>query len=137
MRTTTNICYIAEPKHVREVTLTGTADFRFWSDFLKADGLAPVRCGDDAQVVVVGAEMVYLGLRFTEVSFSVRAVLAEKSSSSSGMRLLHAFTSNRVFAWCERTLFKTPYGHRQGRVSVQGRPSLQLDIQAARVLSAE
>ena len=127
MRTTTNIRYIAEPQHVREVTLTGTTDLEFWTDYLKAEGLAPVRCGDDGQIVIVAAEMVYLGLRFTEVSFSVRAVLTQ-SSGSEGMRLLHAFTSSRVFAWCERTIFATPYGHGEGHVSVHGPPSVRLDV---------
>jgi hypothetical protein len=136
MRATTNIRYVAEPKHVREVTLTGATDFGFWFDYLKAEGLAPVRCGDGAQVVVVAAEMVYLGLRFTEVSFSVRAVLTQ-SSSSAGMRLLHAFTSSRVFAWCERTIFMTPYGHGECHVSVHSPPSVRLDAQGERVFNAE
>ena len=136
MRTTTNIRYVAEPKHVREVTLTGTADFGFWSDFLNAEGLAPVRCGDGAQVVVVAAEMVYLGLRFTEVSFSVRAVLTQ-SRSSEGMRLLHAFTSSYVFAWCERKIFATPYGHGECHVSVHSPASVRLDVHGTRVFSAE
>jgi len=136
MRAITNIRYVAEPKHVREVTLTGTTDLGFWSDYLKAEGLAPVRCGDSGQVVIVAAEMVYLGIRFTEVSFSVRAVLTQ-SSGSEGMRLIHAFTSSRVFAWCERTIFATPYGHGEGHVSVHGPPSVRLDAQGERVLSAE
>jgi hypothetical protein len=131
-----NIRYVAEPKHVREVTLTGTADFTFWSSYLKAEGLAPVRCGGDAQVVVVAAEMIYLGLRFTEVSFSVRAALTQ-SSSRPGMRLLHAFTSSRVFAWCERTIFATPYDYGDCHVSVHGPPSVRLDAQGERVLLAE
>jgi hypothetical protein len=136
MRTTTNIRYVAEPKHVREVTLTGTADLGFWSDYLRAEGLVPIRYGDSAQVVVVAAEMVYLGLLFTEVSFSVRAVLAQ-CNSSEGMRLLHAFTSNRVFAWCERMMFATPYGHGECHVSVHGQPSVRLDVQGVRIFSAE
>ncbi len=103
MRTAPKIRYVAEPKHVREVTLVGTADFGFWSDYLQAERLTPMRCGDAAQVLVVSAEMVYLGVRFTEVSFSIRTVLTQDGSSA-GMRLLHAFTSSRVFAWCERTL---------------------------------
>jgi hypothetical protein len=136
MRTTTNIRYVAEPKHVREVTLTGTTDLGFWSDYLKSEGLAPVRYGDDGQIVVVAAEMVYLGLRFTEVSFSVRAGLIHNSSSA-GMRLLHAFTTSRIFAWCERALFATPYSHGKGCVSVHQPTSVRLDAQGERVLSAE
>ena len=136
MRTAQRIRYVAEPKHVREVTLTGTADFGFWSDYLKAEGLTPMRCGDAAQILVVSAEMVYLGVRFTEVSFSVRTVLTQDGSSA-GMRLLHAFTSSRVFAWCERTMFATPYSHGACRVSVQSPPSVRLDAPGGCVLSAE
>ena len=136
MRTTTHIRYVAEPKHVREVTLTGTTDLGFWSDYLKSEGLAPVRYGDDGQIVVVAAEMVYLGLRFTEVSFSVRAGLIH-SSSCAGVRLLHAFTTSRIFAWCERALFATPYSHGKCCVSVHRPTAVRLDAQGERVLRAE
>jgi hypothetical protein len=136
MRSTTNIRYVAEPKQVREVTLTGATDLGFWSDYLKSEGLAPVRFGDDGQIVIVAAEMVYMGLRFTEVSFSVRAVLIH-SSSSAGMRLLHAFTSSRIFAWCERALFATPYSHGKCCVSVHRPTAVRLDAQGERVLGAE
>ena len=131
-----NIRYVAEPKHVREVTLIGTTDLGFWSDYLKPEGLAPMRCGDDGQIVIVAAEMVYLGLRFTEVSFSVRAALSQ-SSGSAGMRLLHAFTTSRIFAWCERALFATPYSHGKCCVSVHRPTAVRLDAQGARVLNAE
>lgn len=136
MRTTTNIRYVAEPKHVREVTLIGTTDFGFWSDYLKPEGLAPMRCGDDGQIVIVAAEMVYLGLRFAEVSFSVRVELIH-SSNGAGMRLLHAFTTSRGFAWCERALFATPYRHGHCCVSVHRPTAMRLDAQGERVLSAE
>lgn len=43
MRTATTIQYVAEPKHVQEVTLIGTTDLRFWSDYLNSEGLAPLR----------------------------------------------------------------------------------------------
>ena len=136
MRTPTKIHYLSEPMHVREVTVIGTTDLGYWSDYLKTEGLAPVRYRDDAQVVVVAAEMVYLGLRFTEVSFSVCAELPQVSSSA-GMRSLHAFTSSRVFAWCERTMFATPYTQGECHVSVHGPTSVRLDARGERVLSAE
>ena len=136
MRTTTNILYVAEPKHVREVTLIGTADIGFWSDYLKPEGLAPVRCGDDAQIVIVAAEIAYLGLRFTEISFSVRAELIH-GSSGTGMRLIHAFTTSRMFAWCERALFATPYSHGKCCVSVHRPTAMRLDAQSECVLRAE
>jgi hypothetical protein len=134
--TTTKIRYIAEPKHVREVTLIGPADFGFWGDYLKAEGLAPVRCGDSAEVMIVAAEMVYLGLRFTEVSFSVRAVPVQ-GNSGAGMRLLRAFTSNRIFAWFERRVFTTPYAHGDCQVSIHIPTSVWLAAQGKPIFSAE
>lgn len=135
MHTTRKIRYVAEPKHVREVTLTGTTDLGFWSDYLKPEGLTPVPCGDAAQVWIVSAEIVYLGVCFVEVSFSVRARLTH-GSRSAGMRLLYAFTSSRIFAWCERTLFATPYGYGECHVSVQSPTLIRVDAPGRCVLNA-
>jgi hypothetical protein len=118
MRTGRSIRYIAEPKHVREVSLIGTSDFAFWSDHLRPERLAPVRCGDAAQVMIMASEMRYLGIRFTEVSLGVRVALAADGRIE-GMRLLHAFTSSRTFAWCERTFFAMPHRWAECQVSVQ------------------
>ena len=35
------IKYVADLKHVREVSLLGTADLAFWEDRLRGEGLAP------------------------------------------------------------------------------------------------
>lgn len=136
MRTPPKIRHVAEPKHVREVTLTGSADGGFWSDYLKTEGLTPVRFGEAAEVWVVSAQMAYLGVRFTEVSFSVRVALTQDESVA-GMRLIHAFTSFRAFAWCERTMFGTPYSHAACRVSVGYPPSMRIDAPDGCVFSAE
>ena len=53
------------------------------------------------------------------------------------MRLLCAFTTSRIFAWCERAIFSTPYSHGDCRVLVHGHPSVRLDVQNERVLSAQ
>jgi len=116
--------------------LIGTSDFGFWFDYLRAEGLSPVRCGDAAQVVVVAAEMSYLGVRITEVSFSVRVAPTEDFSQE-GMRLLHAFSSNRVFAWCERAIFATPYTCADCQVSVQNPVWLNVRAKGGSVFRAE
>lgn len=136
MPTSNNIRYVAEPKHVREVSLIGTGDFGFWSDFLKPEKLLPVRWCDAAQMVVVAAEMIYLGIRFTEVSFSVRVVLAGEGSQE-GFRFLHAFTSNRVLAWCERAMFATPYTGAECQVSVQSPLLVRVRAKSGFVFRAE
>lgn len=135
MRKARKIHYVAEPRHVREVTLIGTADFKFWSDYLKAEGLTPTQRGEGAQVLIVSAEMAWMGVRFTEVSFSVRTAPGQDGNGA-GLRLIQAFTSSRVFAWCERTLFATPYSHALCRVSVQDPPMVRLDAPGDGMFSA-
>ncbi len=136
MRKSHKIRYLAEPKHVREVTLIGTGDFEFWSTFLKAEGLSPMPCGGAAQIWVVSAEMVFFGIRFTEISVSIRAMPSDDVNGT-GMRLIHAFTSSRVFAWCERSLFSTPYSYGECRVSVQSPPRMRMEAPDGCVLRAD
>jgi hypothetical protein len=136
MPTSNNIRYVAEPKHVREVSLIGVSDFGYWSDFLKAEWLVPVRLGDTAQVVVVAAEMAYMAVRFTEVSFSVRVALAGEGGKE-GMRLVHAFTSSQVFSWCERNMFDTPYSYGECQISVQNPISVRVRAKDGVVVRAE
>jgi hypothetical protein len=42
------IKYIAEPKHVREVSLLATADLNYWADRLKVEDLTPAACDGKA-----------------------------------------------------------------------------------------
>ncbi|MDB6031367.1 MAG: hypothetical protein JWM16_1705 [Verrucomicrobiales bacterium] len=44
--------YVAEPKHVEEVSLRGTADLPFWQDRLKREGLVPAERQGRAQVLI-------------------------------------------------------------------------------------
>ena len=111
------IRYVAKIKHVRELSLVSSADFNFWAEYLQAERLMPVRCGEAAQIMIVAAEMAYFGIRFTEVSFSVR-VRSIREQPREGMRLLHAFTSSRLFSWCERTMFSTPYSYANCHLSI-------------------
>jgi hypothetical protein len=80
--------------------------------------------------------MSYLGLRFTEVSICVRAAL-NQNSDIVGVRLLHAYTSSRIFAWCERALFATPYSHGNCGLSVGTPTSVRLYADDERILTAE
>jgi hypothetical protein len=57
-----------------------------------------------------------MGMRFREVSFSI-LTSGYKGVEIAGAYLLQAFNSNRFFAFCERTLFSTPYSHAEVRVS--------------------
>lgn len=65
------IRYVAEAKHVREVSLVGSADHAFWKERLRAEELFPSERDGRARIMIVGANMRFMGVRFTEVSFSI------------------------------------------------------------------
>lgn len=110
------IKWAAELSHVREVTLLGDADLAYWAERLSGEGLAPLACAGRSRVMIIAAEMVFAGIRFREVSVSVR-VVAPGGQSGEGAWLVRAFNSFRLFAFCERTFFSTPYEHADVRVS--------------------
>lgn len=94
---------VAELEHVREVTITGTADARYWRERLRGEDLVPAERDGAAQILLVASDARFRGIRFRELSVSVLA--------NDGAFLVQAFNSVRFFAWVERTLFKTPYAH--------------------------
>jgi hypothetical protein len=104
--------YVADLKHVREVSLLGTADLAFWEGRLRPEGLAPAAQDGKAQLLVIAAEAKYLGLPFREVSFSVLV-----AGHAQAAFLAQAFNSSRLFAFCERAFFATPYYPGDVRVS--------------------
>jgi hypothetical protein len=110
------IKYAARLEHVREVSLVGTADLAYWTGPLHAENLVPAEQGGRAQLLLVAADSKFLGIRFTELSFSVLVALPGEAEGQ-GAYLAQAFNSVRFFAFCERALFKTPYHH--GRTSVK------------------
>ena len=87
----------------------GTVDFGFWKQRLKKEGLEPQETEGKAQILIVGAEAKFRGIRFRELSFSVMV--------RGGMLLVRAFNSSRFFAFCERVFFSTPYYGADVRIS--------------------
>ena len=63
----TPIKYLAEPKHVREVSLLGTADLDFWKARLEDEDLTPAERDGKAQLLIVAADMRFMGIRFGAV----------------------------------------------------------------------
>ena len=100
--------YVAILPHVREVSIVGTADLGFWTDRLRAEGLVPLEVDGRAQILIISSDSRFKGLRFQELSFSIRL--------GTGAFLVQAFNSRRFFAFCERTFFGTPYDF--GRIEV-------------------
>ena len=122
----TAVKYVAEVTHVREVSLLGTADLAFWQDRLGKEGLSPAEEDGRAQVLVIAADMKFSGVRFTEVSFSALVARQEQRARRDAAFLVRAFNSCRLFAFCERVLFSTPYYHADCRVSTALPASIQV-----------
>lgn len=110
--------YVAEPKHVREVSLLGTADLAFWTNRLRQQRLVPVDHHGKARILVTAAEMSFLGMPFSEASFSIFVCVPEQEDRREAALLLQGFNSSRLLAWCERRLFATPYQHSRCHASV-------------------
>jgi hypothetical protein len=108
--------YVAEISHVREVSLRGAADSAFWKNKLEHENLILAETDGQAQNMITAADAKYMGMRFREVSFSI-LTSGYRGVEVAGAYLLQAFNSNRFFAFCERTLFSTPYSHADVRVS--------------------
>jgi hypothetical protein len=93
--------YVASLEHVREVSLLGSADLRYWTDRMRSAAVAPLARDGCAEVMVVGASARFRGV-------------------------VQAFNSVRFFAWSERVFFSTPYVHAGVEVSAGDRPSCVL-----------
>jgi len=128
--------YMVTVDNVKEVSLYGHADLPYWRDHLAREGLAPFDAGGCAELVLLAAEMVWLGVRFSELSISVAVAAPGAPEQRGGMYLIQAFNSMRPFAWVERTLFQTPYDHAATRLTVQAPVGFSLGHGAAESLSA-
>ena len=136
-RMKTAVRYVAEPKHVREVSLLGTANFEFWRRRLAQESLVPIERNGRARILIMAAEMIYWGVRFTEVSFSVLVCRPENKNQREAAFLVHAFNSCRLFAFCERALFAAPYSHGDCRVLVSPSVSITVTLAGEKVLGAD
>ncbi len=105
---TNTVKYVTIVDPVLEVTLIGTASLATWRPQLETEGLTIATA--EVHIVLSAVETRYIGVRFKE--FSVSLLLDEHQ-----VLLLHAFNSNRMFAWVERQFFHTPYYH--GDIDVQ------------------
>jgi hypothetical protein len=113
-----SIGWAAELAHVREVTLRGTADLSFWKDWLMEHDLRPSEHDGKAQFLIVAADSKYMGICFRELSFSVLVSPQEVGAQQDAVYLVRAFNSSRLFTFCERVFFSTPYCHADVRISV-------------------
>ena len=114
--------YTATVENVREVGLRGRADLVVWAERLERDGVVPYRGPDGAELMVMACGTRFRGIPFRECSIAVAVSHAPDGASHDAWFLTRAFNSQRLFAWVERTVFKTPYRHADVQVEGEGIP---------------
>ena len=129
--------WVAELVHVREVSLLGTADLTFWKDRLMKEDLLPAESDGQAQLLIVAADSKFMNVKFRELSFSVLVSQNEEGTQHDAAYLVRAFNSCRLFAFCERVFFSTPYHHGDVRVVASFPASIQLVKNGEIVFRAE
>lgn len=107
--TNTAIQYAAVIHNVREVILAGVADLAYWREALKWEGFFPFNADGSAEILISAPRLVWMGLRFCELSIGIAVAKRDGAAQPDGMLLVHAYNSSRLLAWSERAFFGTPY----------------------------
>jgi|CXWL01.1.fsa_nt_gi hypothetical protein len=129
--------YIAELKHVREVSLLGTADLAFWTDQLGKEGLSPTSSDGQALLLISAVDSQFKGIRFRELSFGNMVCRHKEGAQQDEFYLAAAFNTSRFFAFIERTFFSTPYFHGSIQIDVRLPACIQLTRDGDAVFRAE
>jgi hypothetical protein len=129
--------YVTSVTRVREVSLRGSADLGYWTDRLREERLTPMDRDGDAEILIVAAAMKFLGIRFTEVSFSVSVTESAADPPRDAALLGQAFSTSRLLASCERVFFAAPYAHAHCRLSVSLPVSIHVDRNGDAIFQAE
>ena len=133
----TSVKWAAELAQVREVSLLGTADFGFWKDQLLKEELLAAESDGRAQLLIIAAASKFMGVQFRELSFYVSVSQPDGGIRQDAAYLVRAFNSCRVFAFCERVFFSTPYYHGDVRGSASLPTSMHLVKKGEVVFAAE
>jgi hypothetical protein len=128
---TNAIKYIATVNGVRDITLLGSADHGYWSDRLAGEKLVSRNVNGRAEIWICAAQLKWMGIRFVELSVSIRV-----EGEGNDVYLIAAFNTSRMFAYCERTFFHTPYEHASVDIDSASLQSFRLKNGAAVAMSA-
>lgn len=131
------IKWAAKLSGVRDVTLIGQANLSYWEERLKGDNLVPVDRGGYAEILVIAANAKYMGIKFREISFSVRVTDRNAPETGEGAYLWQAYLSSSLLGWCERTFFSTPYDEEECDVRTALPPKIRISRQDMELFHAE
>ncbi|HSD83597.1 MAG TPA: hypothetical protein VLG46_07055 [Anaerolineae bacterium] len=131
----TPIRYIVEVNNVAEVMLIGSADLTFWQERLKPEGLRLYNSAGCAEVLISATQLKWKGVTSRELTVSIGVADRADETRRGGAYLAQAFNSLALFAWSERTFFKTPYFPGEIQVEVN-RPAIELRLKHTTVFAA-
>lgn len=129
--------YVAEPGHVLEVSLLGSADLAYWRQQLTREALAPIQSEGRAQILVIAAEMTFNGIHFTEISFSILVTGELAGRPRETVFLVQSFGTSRLFVFFEKWMFRTPFQHGLCSLSVSAPVSIGLGQKSRALFRAE
>lgn len=105
-----NAKFVAAVRDVKELRLIGSAALDFWNGQLKGKPFQAFQAASScAEITIAATELVWKGFRFNELTISLAIAGQDDAQKQIGYLLLYALSSNRFFAFCERTFFSTPY----------------------------
>jgi hypothetical protein len=124
--------YAATVNGVREIRLVGSADHAYWANRLAAEKRVPTAIEGRAEIWLCAARLKWMGVRFVDLSISIRV-----GRDGADVFLIAAFTTSRLFAFCERTFFHTPYQHAAIDFDAASLRSFTLRVNGALALNAK
>lgn len=87
----------------------GDANLDFWKMHLKGKSIQPYSVNGSAEITISATELSWIGFRFNELVIVLSIAEAVRPEVHSGYFLMHAYNSNKLLTFCERTFFSTPY----------------------------
>jgi hypothetical protein len=127
--------FIVEVENVKEVTLAAEADLAYWQERLKEEALFPFDNHGKAELLISATDLRSMGRRTNELTIGLAVCERQAADSQDGLYLVHAFNSSRLFAWIERTFFRTPYYH--GRIHLEDQIPSMIQLSDAHGLAVD
>lgn len=126
----TNVKFVAEVKHVKEVILDGEADLTFWQAQLSNANLYPYNHNNRAEISISTTDLYWMGLHSNELTIGISVSERPEADTRDGVYLIHAFNSSALLAFMERTFFQTPYY--PARIHLNEQPPAQIQLSDSR-----
>jgi hypothetical protein len=118
------------------VALVGNADLKYWEEHLRPKGLFPLEKDGHAEIILSAMSLEWKGVRFSEWVASVFIREGKNANTHRGYYLIQAFNSFRLFAFCEKVFFSTPYDFGTITVDQRSPSSMELKIHDEIVIKA-